>query len=345
MRRAISLAFDNEDYIRQIYKRNGVAAQSPIVPGTFGYDPQWRTGMSEYNPAKAKALLDTYGYVDRNGDGWREQPDGSPLVLEKAASPAEIERRQSEQWRRYMTAIGLKIEFKVAQWPELVKQSLAGTLMIWNFAWQGQEPDSDLFFSLAYGPNKGFGQRRAIRTEGVRPTLRASARAAGWPGSADRHARGNSVVARLHAVQVSSASHSAGSRTTVADRLSAPPVYDTHVGVSRYRRRCARALSALTMLGRILRISSLLTIALATVLTVWFIDLGVSPWIADRDRRAASVRDPRPAARHRVHHRRTDRSAAHRSTQCDRCAAFVVGRVMEIVHRVQHRSTMACEFP
>ena len=34
------------------------------------------------------------------------------------------------------------------------------------------------------------------------------------------------------------------------------------------------------MLGRILRISSLLTIALATVLAVWLADLGVSPWIA-----------------------------------------------------------------
>ena len=54
-----------------------------------------------------------------------------------------------------MTAIGLKIEFRIAQWPELVKQSLAGNLMIWNFAWQAGEPDSDLFFSLAYGPNKG----------------------------------------------------------------------------------------------------------------------------------------------------------------------------------------------
>ena len=155
LRRAISLAFDNDDYIRQVFKGYGVVAQSPIVPGTFGYDPQWRTGMSEYSPAKAKALLDTYGYIDRNGDGWRERPDGSPLILEKAASPSEIDRRQSEQWRRYMTAIGLKIEFRIAQWPELVKQSLAGNLMIWNFAWQAGEPDSDLFFSLAYGPNKG----------------------------------------------------------------------------------------------------------------------------------------------------------------------------------------------
>ncbi len=155
LRRAISLGFDNEDFIRQVFKGNGVAAQSPIVPGTFGYDPQWRTGMSEYSPAKAKALLDTYGYIDRNGDGWREQPDGSPLILEKAASPSEIDRRQSEQWRRYMNAIGLRMEFRIAQWPELLKRSLAGTLMIWNFAWQAQEPDSDLFFSLAYGPNKG----------------------------------------------------------------------------------------------------------------------------------------------------------------------------------------------
>ncbi len=34
------------------------------------------------------------------------------------------------------------------------------------------------------------------------------------------------------------------------------------------------------MLGRVLRISSLLTIALATLLAVWFVDLGLSPWIA-----------------------------------------------------------------
>jgi ABC-type transport system substrate-binding protein len=155
LRRAISLGFDNEDYIRQIFKGYAVPAQSPIVPGTFGYDARWRTGMSEYSPSKAKALLDTYGYFDRNGDGWRELPDGSPLILEKAASPSEIDRRLNELWRRYMTAIGLRIEFRVAQWPELLKQSLAGTLMIWNFAWQSTEPDSELFFSLAYGPNKG----------------------------------------------------------------------------------------------------------------------------------------------------------------------------------------------
>ncbi|MGE5160677.1 MAG: ABC transporter substrate-binding protein [Betaproteobacteria bacterium] len=155
LRRAVSLAFDGGRYIREIFRGSAVAAESPLVPGTFGYDPAFRTELSEYSPARAKALLDTYGYVDRNGDGWREQPDGSPLVLEMAASTSQLERRQNEQWRRCMDAVGLKMEFRVAQWPELLKQSLAGKLMMWGFAWQAGQPDSDLFFSLAYGPNLG----------------------------------------------------------------------------------------------------------------------------------------------------------------------------------------------
>ena len=155
LRRAVSLAFDSGRYIREIFRSSAVAAESPVVPGTFGYDPAFRTELSEYSPARAKALLDIYGYVDRNGDGWREQPDGSPLVLEMAASTSQLERRQNEQWRRCMDAVGLKMEFRIAQWPELLKQSLAGKLMMWGFAWQAGQPDSDLFFSLAYGPNLG----------------------------------------------------------------------------------------------------------------------------------------------------------------------------------------------
>jgi len=155
LRRAVSLAFDSGRYIREIYRGSAVAAESPIVPGTFGFAPAFRTELSEYSPARAKALLDVYGYVDRNGDGWREQPDGSPLVLEMAASTSQLDRRQNEQWKRCMDAVGLKMEFRVAQWPELLKQSLAGKLMMWGFAWQAGQPDSDLFFSLAYGPNLG----------------------------------------------------------------------------------------------------------------------------------------------------------------------------------------------
>ncbi len=155
LRRAIALAFDNERFIREIYGGSAVPVQTPFVPGSFGYDPAVRTEMSAFSPARAKALLDVYGYVDRNGDGWREHPDGSPLVLELASSTSQLERRQNEQWKRYMDAVGLKMEFRIAQWAELLKQSLAGKLMMWGFSWGTRVPDSDLYFGIAYGPNRG----------------------------------------------------------------------------------------------------------------------------------------------------------------------------------------------
>jgi ABC-type transport system substrate-binding protein len=31
---------------------------------------------TKYDPAAARSLLDKFGYVDRNGDGWRDLPDG-----------------------------------------------------------------------------------------------------------------------------------------------------------------------------------------------------------------------------------------------------------------------------
>jgi ABC-type transport system substrate-binding protein len=109
--------------------------------------------MAEYAPAQAKALLDTYGYLDRDGDGWRETPDGQPIVLEIAATNTQRDRSANELWKKYMSALGLRTAFRIAQWPELVKQSMAGKLMIWGYAWQVGSPDGSIVFGMAYGPN------------------------------------------------------------------------------------------------------------------------------------------------------------------------------------------------
>ena len=87
LRRAISLAFDTDEAIRAIYRGQALAAQSTVPPQAFGADPDLAGPLAEFNPAKAKALLDVYGYVDRDGDGYRELPDGSKLVLEIATTP------------------------------------------------------------------------------------------------------------------------------------------------------------------------------------------------------------------------------------------------------------------
>ena len=155
LRRAISLAVDLEREIRLARRNQAIPAQGVIAPQTWPYDPTFKSEMSSFSLARAKALLDMHGYVDQDGDGWRDQPGGQPLVLEYATSPDQEMRQLAEQWKRNMDALGVRIEFNVAKWPEHLKASRAGKLMMWGVAWSAGAPDADTFLSLGYGPNKG----------------------------------------------------------------------------------------------------------------------------------------------------------------------------------------------
>jgi len=155
LRRAISLAVDLEREIRLVRSGQAIPGQGIVGPETFGYDPAFKSEMSDFNRGRAKALLDMHGWVDKDGDGWRDQPDGQPLVLEYATSPDQTSRALNEQWKQNMDAIGIRMVFKIAKWPENLKSSRAGKLMMWGVGWSAGAPDGDTFLALAYGPNKG----------------------------------------------------------------------------------------------------------------------------------------------------------------------------------------------
>ena len=155
LRRAISLAYDVEQEITQVRKGQAIPAQAIIPPMLTGFDPQMKTEMSDHDLARARALLDLYGYVDKDGDGWRDLPDGKPLVLEYSSQPDQASRQLQELWRKAMKAIDVRIEFKIAKWPEQLKASRAGKLMMWGVAWSATNPDGSYFLDLLYGPNKG----------------------------------------------------------------------------------------------------------------------------------------------------------------------------------------------
>src|SRR5438045_1929817 len=63
LRRAVSLGMDTDKEIAYAYNGQAKPAQSPYWPGTSGYRPDFKSEFSEYDPARAKALLDMYGYV------------------------------------------------------------------------------------------------------------------------------------------------------------------------------------------------------------------------------------------------------------------------------------------
>ncbi|MEO8385994.1 MAG: ABC transporter substrate-binding protein [Betaproteobacteria bacterium] len=161
LRRAISLGYKTRDEISTIRKNLAVPAHVPYAPGVAGYDPAFRTSANEHDPAKARALLDMYGYIDRNGDGYREMPDGSPLVLAFNSTPSDRDKQIDELLVRSMDDIGLKLTVRKAKWPDLLKESNAGKLMMWQLGQTASAPDALGSLQSLYGPNSGFKGNRA----------------------------------------------------------------------------------------------------------------------------------------------------------------------------------------
>ena len=141
LRRAIGLGMDSPREARQLRKGQAIVAQSPLIPYTTAYNPALHTEIGEYDPARAKGLLDLFGYVDRDGDGWRERPDGTPLLLEMATQSDQQQRSIDELFKKNMDAIGIRTVFKVAQWPENLKAARSGKLMMWAYGLSAAAPD------------------------------------------------------------------------------------------------------------------------------------------------------------------------------------------------------------
>ncbi len=80
LRQAMGYAMNNAQVGEQLYHGLRTAASSLIIPAFADYyDPSIK-GYT-YDPEKAKQLLDQAGYVDKDGDGFREDPKGNKLVI------------------------------------------------------------------------------------------------------------------------------------------------------------------------------------------------------------------------------------------------------------------------
>jgi ABC-type transport system substrate-binding protein len=141
LRRAIALGMDTRTEIQHAYSGLGMVAQTLYLPFTSGFDPRDKSEFGDYDPARAKALLDIYGYLDRDGDGWREMPDGSPLVLRVASQSDQRSRRINEVFHKNMEALGIRVGFNIAQWPENLKAARAGKLAMWSVGSYASAPD------------------------------------------------------------------------------------------------------------------------------------------------------------------------------------------------------------
>lgn len=155
LRRAIGLGMDLDRIISVIFRGQGVRSQSLVSPNTSGYDPAFKSENGDFDPARANALLDLYGYADRDGDGWRELPDGKPLVLQHTTQPDQLSRQRDELMRKDMQRLGLRIDFITGKFPENLKAARAGKLQMWALGSSAAGADGQGALARVYGPQSG----------------------------------------------------------------------------------------------------------------------------------------------------------------------------------------------
>jgi ABC-type transport system substrate-binding protein len=154
LRRAMVMGFNTDELIRVWYQGQAIRATQPIPPVVAGHSEGF-SARPPYDPELARKLLDRFGYRDRDGDGFRELPDGSPLVITMGSATAGRDRERDELWKKNMTAIGIRIDFLKQKWPDLLKMGRAGKLQMWPVGWITQYGEGDAFMQLLYSRNIG----------------------------------------------------------------------------------------------------------------------------------------------------------------------------------------------
>jgi ABC-type transport system substrate-binding protein len=136
LRRAIAHGFDTDTMIKVVLAEQAMPANQFIPPGVGGHDPELPV-KSMYDPATAKALLDRFGYVKRDPDGFRQAPDGSRLTLVLSLRTGGVTREVQTLFKKNMEAIGLRTDFNVMPFQDMIKDLEKGKFQMYSGGFGG----------------------------------------------------------------------------------------------------------------------------------------------------------------------------------------------------------------
>lgn len=110
LRKAMWHAVDNNAVGNKFYHGLRWNATTLIPPSHPEFHDDSNEGV-DYDPEKAKQLLDEAGYVDTDGDGFREDPDGNELVINFASmSGGDTAEPLAQYYIQAWEDVGLKVE-------------------------------------------------------------------------------------------------------------------------------------------------------------------------------------------------------------------------------------------
>jgi peptide/nickel transport system substrate-binding protein len=121
LRQALLYGLDRADLTRRVLEGHALVAHAPYSTCSWALDPNGPT--VEYDPERARQLLEELGWVDSDGDGIREQ-EGHRLSLELLVTDDRRSISVAEEISRQWRAIGIEANVAALPFNDLVELRL-----------------------------------------------------------------------------------------------------------------------------------------------------------------------------------------------------------------------------
>jgi len=122
VRRAITLGTNREEIVQALLRGYGEIANAGVPPFHWAYYEGVRDSL-RHDPDRARALLDEAGWVDRSGNGIRQNADGLPLEISIKYNLGNQQRQDiAEIMQSQLREIGIAVRPQVVEWATLLNQ-------------------------------------------------------------------------------------------------------------------------------------------------------------------------------------------------------------------------------
>jgi len=160
LRQAISIAIDYEEEVSIFRNGRGIAAQSLLPPGIFGYQ-EGEAGINPYvydwvdGKPKRKSIDEARRILKQAGyENGVDPKTGQRLLLyldERAAGP---EQKARFDWmRKQFEKLNIQLVVRATDYNRFQDKMRDGSSQIFSWGWNADYPDPENFLFLLYGPN------------------------------------------------------------------------------------------------------------------------------------------------------------------------------------------------
>jgi peptide/nickel transport system substrate-binding protein len=126
VRLAITKAINRPEIVAGLFQEFGVVSNSTVPSFHWAYEPSLGAAATAFDPDAAGALLDEAGWIDRDGDGVRENAAGLPLSFGITFNPNLSRQSVAVIMQAQLADIGIQVvptEVDVATWAQQLTDS------------------------------------------------------------------------------------------------------------------------------------------------------------------------------------------------------------------------------